>query len=191
MNADIIIVLVIIAVAVVLFVTEWVRYDGVAITVLLALAISGVIPMARAIEGFANPAVVTIAAVLVLSGGLYRTGVANLVGAQVMRLAGNSPVRVTALMMLTAGLMSGLMNNIAATALLLPVVLDIARRLGMRPSRLLIPLAFASLLGGMTTLIGTGPNILLASVLERSGEGSFGLFSFTPVGAAALLVGIL
>ena len=191
MNADIIIVLAIIAVAVVLFVTEWVRYDGVALMVLLALAISGVIPMARAIEGFANPAVVTIAAVLVLSGGLYRTGVANLVGAQVMRFAGDSPLRVTALMMLTAGLMSGIMNNIAATALLLPVALDIARRLGMRPSRLLIPLAFASLLGGMTTLIGTGPNILLSSVLERSGEGTFGLFSFTPVGAAALLAGIM
>ena len=191
LNADVFIVLAIIAVAVVLFVTEWVRYDGVALIVLLALAISGVIPMSRAIEGFANPAVVTIAAVLVLSGGLYRTGVANLVGAQVMRLAGDSPVRVTGLMMLTAGLMSGLMNNIAATALLLPVVLDIARRLGMRPSRLLIPLSFAALLGGMTTLIGTGPNILLSTVLERSGEGSFGLFSFTPVGAAALVLGVL
>ncbi|WP_419941281.1 SLC13 family permease [Candidatus Palauibacter sp.] len=191
LNADIVIVLAIIAVAVVLFVTEWVRYDGVALIVLLALAISGVIPMSRAIEGFANPAVVTIAAVLVLSGGLYRTGVANLVGAQVMRFAGDSPVRVTGLMMLTAGLMSGLMNNIAATALLLPVVLDIARRLGMRPSRLLIPLSFAALLGGMTTLIGTGPNILLSTVLERSGQGSFGLFSFTPVGGAALVLGVL
>ena len=190
-NADIVIVLAIIAVAIVLFVTEWVRYDGVALMVLLSLAISGVIPMSRAIEGFANPAVVTIAAVLVLSGGLYRTGVANLVGAQVMRLAGGSPLRVTVLMMLTAGLMSGVMNNIAATALLLPVVLDISRRFGMRPSRLLIPLAFASLLGGMTTLIGTGPNILLSTVLERTGEGSFGLFSFTPVGATALAVGML
>ncbi|WP_419949065.1 SLC13 family permease [Candidatus Palauibacter sp.] len=191
MNADVVIVLAIIAVAVVLFVTEWVRYDGVALMVLLALAISGVIPMSRAIEGFANPAVVTIAAVLVLSGGLYRTGVANLVGAQVMRLAGDSPIRVTALLMLTAGLMSGVMNNIAATALLLPVALDIARRLGMRASRLLIPLSFGALLGGMTTLIGTGPNILLSTVLERSGEGSFGLFSFTPVGAAALVLGVL
>lgn len=191
LTADVVIVLAIIGVAIVLFVTEWVRYDGVALIVLLSLAISGVIPMARAIEGFANPAVVTIAAVLVLSGGLYRTGVANLVGAQVMRLAGDSPLRVTALLMLTAGLMSGVMNNIAATALLLPVALDIARRLAMRPSRLLIPLSFGALLGGMTTLIGTGPNILLSTVLERSGEGSFGLFSFTPVGAAALALGVL
>ena len=191
LSVDIIIVLAIVLIAVILFVTEWVRYDGVALIVLLALAISGVIPMSRAIEGFANPAVITIAAVLVLSGGLYRTGIANLLGAQVMQFAGASPVRLTAVMMLTAGLMSGVMNNIAATALLLPVVLDIARRLGMRPSRLLIPLAFASLLGGMTTLIGTGPNILLSTILERSGQGEFGLFSFTPVGAAALVLGIL
>ena len=191
LSADIIIVLAIVLVAIVLFVTEWVRYDGVALIVLLALAISGVIPMSRAIEGFANPAVVTIAAVLVLSGGLYRTGIANLLGAQVMRIAGASPVRLTMVMMLTAGLMSGVMNNIAATALLLPVVLDIARRLGMRPSRLLIPLAFAALLGGMTTLIGTGPNILLSTILERSGQGEFGLFSFTPVGTAALVLGVL
>ena len=191
LSADIIIVLAIVLVAIVLFVTEWVRYDGVALIVLLALAISGVIPMSRALEGFANPAVVTIAAVLVLSGGLYRTGIANLLGAQVMRFAGASPARLTAVMMLTAGLMSGVMNNIAATALLLPVVLDISRRLGMRPSRLLIPLAFAALLGGMTTLIGTGPNILLSTILERSGQGEFGLFSFTPVGAAALVLGVL
>ncbi len=190
-TVDIIIVLAIVACAVILFVTEWVRYDGVALIVLLALAISGVIPMSRAIEGFANPAVVTIAAVLVLSGGLYRTGVANLIGSQLMRFTGASPLGLTAVMMLTAGLMSGVMNNIAATALLLPVVLDIARRFGMRPSRLLIPLAFASLLGGMTTLIGTGPNILLSTILERSGQGSFGLFSFTPVGSAALVMGIL
>ncbi len=191
MTADVIIVLAIVAVAVVLFVTEWVRYDGVALMVLLSLAISGVIPMARAIEGFANPAVVTIAAVLVLSGGLYKTGVANLVGAQVLRLAGDSRVRVTALLMLTSGIMSGVMNNTAAVALLIPVVIDISRRLGMRPSRLLIPLSFAALLGGMTTLIGTGPNILLSSILERMGQGGFGFFAFTPVGATALAMGVL
>ncbi len=191
MTADVIIVLAIVAVAVVLFVTEWVRYDGVALMVLLSLAISGVIPMARAIEGFANPAVVTIAAVLVLSGGLYKTGVANLVGAQVLRLAGDSQVRVTALLMLTSGIMSGVMNNTAAVALLIPVVIEISRRLGMRPSRLLIPLSFAALLGGMTTLIGTGPNILLSSILERMGQGGFGFFAFTPVGATALAMGVL
>lgn len=191
MTADVIIVLAIVAVAVVLFVTEWVRYDGVALMVLLSLAISGVIPMARAIEGFANPAVVTIAAVLVLSGGLYKTGVANVVGAQVLRLAGDSQVRVTALLMLTSGLMSGVMNNTAAVALLIPVVIEISRRLGMRPSRLLIPLSFAALLGGMTTLIGTGPNILLSSILERMGQGGFGFFAFTPIGATALTLGVL
>ncbi len=191
MSLDIWIVLGILFVAVVLFATEWVRYDGVAITVLVTLAITGVIPMHRAIEGFASPAVVTIASVLVLSGGLYKTGVANLVGVQVMRFAGESPFRITALLMLATAVVSGFMNNIAAVAMLLPVALDISRRLQLRPSRLLIPVSFAALLGGMTTLIGTGPNILVSNALEVSGQGSFGLFSFTPVGAAALLGGTL
>ncbi|MEJ2311469.1 MAG: SLC13 family permease [Gemmatimonadales bacterium] len=191
MSLDIWIVLGILSVAVVLFVTEWVRYDGVAITVLVTLAITGVIPMQRAIEGFASPAVITIAAVLVLSGGLYKTGVANLVGAQVMRFAGESPFRITALLMLATAIVSAFMNNIAAVAMLLPVALDISRQLRLRPSRLLIPVAFAALLGGMTTLIGTGPNILVSNALEVSGQGSFGMFSFTPVGAAALLGGTL
>ena len=191
MTIDIILVFVIVVSAVVFFVTERVRYDGVAVMVLLALAVIGVIPMVRAIEGFANPAVVTIAAVLVLSGGLYRTGVANLIGAQMLRFSGGSSLRITAVMMLIAGVLSGIMNNTAATALLLPVVVDVARRLAIRPSRLLIPLCFASLLGGMTTLIGTGPNILLSAFMERAGLEAFGLFSFTPVGSAALGAGIL
>ena len=191
MNADVVVVLAVLAAAAVLFVTGRVRYDAVGLSVAVALALLGAIPMERTIEGFANPAVVTIAAVLVLSGGLYRTGVANFVGRRVMGLAGRSPLRVTALLMLTAGLMSGVMNNIAATALLLPVALDIAKRLEMPPSRLLIPLAWASLLGGMTTLIGTGPNILVSEALVAAGEAPVGFFDFTPVGAAALAAGIV
>ncbi len=191
MNADILIVLAILGGAVVLFVTEWVRFDGVALLVLVALALTGVLPPARAIEGFGNPAVVTIAAVLVLSGGLYRTGTANFLGRQVLRLAGRSATRVLALIMLTAGLLSAIMNNIAATALLLPVVLDIARRLRLAPSRLLIPLAWAALLGGMTTLIGTAPNILISGALGSAGFDPFRMFDYMPVGGAVFLAGIL
>ncbi len=191
MTQEIAIVLAILLVAIILLVSEWMRYDGVAVLVLVALAVTGSLPVERAIEGFSSPAVVTIAAVLVLSGGLYKTGIANIVGEAVLHFAGDSPVRVTVLLMLTAGLLSGVMNNIAATALLLPVALDIARRVNVRPSRILIPLSFGSLVGGMTTLIGTGPNILLATALEAAGEGTFGLFSFTPVGSAALAVGVI
>jgi di/tricarboxylate transporter len=191
MTAEVWLVLIIVAIAIVLFVTEWLRYDMVALLVLVSLAITGTIPGSEAIKGFGDPAVVTIASVLVLSGGLYRTGVANLIGRQVLRLAGDSAVRVTLVMMLTAGILSGFMNNIAVGALLLPVVLDIARRIGQPPSRLLIPLAFSTLLGGMTTFIGTAPNILISGALADTGLEPFGMFSFTPLGITALLAGTL
>ncbi len=181
----------IVGAAVVLFVTEWLRFDLVAVLVLVALALAGLVPAAEAIQGFGSPAVVTVAGVLVLSGGLYRTGVANLVGAQVMRWAGDSPLRLIALLMLTAGLLSGIMNNIAVTALLLPVALQISRRLRLPASRLLIPLAWASLLGGMTTLIGTAPNILISGAAGAAGLEPFGMFAFAPVGIAVLLAGIV
>lgn len=189
-TADIIVVLAILGVAVVLLVTEWVRYDGVALIVVAALAITGVIPARRTLEGFASPAVITIAAVLILAGGLYRTGVANVVGRRVLRLAGDSPVRVTALTMLTAGILSGVMTVLATTALLLPVVLDVSRSLRQSPSRLLIPLSFGALLGGMTTLV-PAPNIILSEVMAANGRPPLHMFDFTPVGGAALLIGIL
>ncbi len=177
--------------AVVLFVTEKLRVDLVALLVLLSLAISGVIEHEAALLGFSNHAVIAIASVLVLSGGLQRTGVADLVGRQVMRLAGTGERRLIMVMMTTVGLLSGIMNDIGVTALLLPVVLDIARRLGKPPSKLLMPLAFGSLLGGMTTLIGTSPNILIAGALRDHGLRPFSMFDFTPVGLAALAVGVL
>ena len=190
MTPAVALVLAIVVVAVVLFVTEWLRYDVVGILVLLALTLTGLITHEQAFLGFSNEAVVTIAAVLVLSGGLARTGVANLVGRQVLRLAGNSRARLILVIMLTAGLLSGLMNDIAVAALMLPVVMDIARRIEVSPSELLIPLAFASLLGGMTTLIGTAPNILISGALADAGYEAFGMFHFTPVGITVLLAGV-
>jgi len=187
---SVVLVLAIVVAAVVLFVTEWLRYDVVGILVLLALALLGLITHEQALEGFSNEAVVTIAAVLVLSGGLARTGVANLVGRYVLRLAGESRFRLILVIMVTAGVLSGIMNDIAVTALMLPVVIDIARRLGQPASRLLMPLAFACLLGGMTTLIGTAPNILIAGALGDAGYEPFGMFAFTPVGGTVLVAGV-
>jgi di/tricarboxylate transporter len=187
---SILLVLAIVAAAVVLFVTEWVRYDLVALIVLLLLALTGLITSTEAIQGFSNPAVITIAAVLVLSGGLYRTGIAHFVGDHVLRLAGEGAGRLTLLLMVTAGLLSGIMNNIAVSALLIPVVLEISGRTGHAPSKLLIPLAFASLLGGMTTLIGTAPNILISGAAADAGLGAFGMFAYAPVGIAALVAGV-
>ena len=191
MTFSIAFVLGLLGVAIVLFVTEWLRVDLVAFLALLILAVTGIITHDEALAGFSNRAVVTIASVLVLSAGLVRTGVAQLVGHQIMRLAGESEFRLLLVMMATVGIFSGVMNNIGVAALLLPVIMDIAKRTQTSPSRLLMPLAFASLLGGLTTLIATAPNILISNALEVDGFAGFKLFDFLPVGGIALVVGLI
>ncbi|MFQ5593556.1 MAG: SLC13 family permease [Anaerolineae bacterium] len=190
MTPQIAAVLAIIMLAVMLFVTERLGMDLVSLLVLVSLALTGLVTPAQALSGFSNPAVVTVWAVFILSGGLARTGVANVVGRQVLRLAGDGELRLVTVIMLTAGVMSAFMNNVGVAALLLPVVMDIARRTGRPPSRLLMPLAFGSLLGGLTTLIGTPPNILISNAMRESGLRAFQLFDYTPVGLAVMLAGV-
>ncbi|MFQ6100319.1 MAG: SLC13 family permease [Anaerolineae bacterium] len=190
MTPEITLTLAIIATAVVLFVTERLRVDAVALLVLIGLTLTGLVTPAEALSGFSNPAVVTVWAMFILSGGLSRTGVANLIGRQVLRLAGQGEGRLVAVIMLVGGALSAFMNNVAVTALLLPVVVDIARRAGRPPSKLLIPLAFGSLLGGLNTLIGTPPNLLVSTALRDYGLYAFQLFDYTPVGLAVMLAGV-
>ena len=191
MTIEIIIVLGILAVSVILFITEWVGMDVVALLVLGALAISGFVTPAEALSGFSSPAVVTVWAVLILSGALARTGVASLIGQRLMRLAGDSEVRLMVIIMLTVGVLSGFMNTIGVVSLFLPVVLDISRKKRQPPSKLLIPLAFAALLGGLNTLIGTPPNILIAEALKNASLRPFSMFEFMPVGISVLIVGTI
>ena len=183
-------VLAILSLAVALFVTERLAVDLVALLVLGSLALTGLVTPVEALSGFSNPAVVTVAAVFVLSGALSRTGVASAVGRQILRFAGTSEVQLVVVIMLTAGALSAFMNNVGVAALLLPVVMDIARRTNRPPSRLLIPLAFGALLGGLTTLIGTPPNILVSDALSDAGLGSFQMFDYAPVGLVVMLVGV-
>jgi len=191
MTIEILIVLTILIIAIVLFITEWVRMDVVALLVLSSLAVAGLVTPSEALSGFSNPAVVTVWAVLILSGGLARTGVAGLIGRRLMRLAGDSEIRLLIIIMLTVGILSGFMNDIGVASLFLPVVIDIARRTKQPPSKLLMPLAFAALLGGLTTLIGTPPNILISEALKEAGLRPFRMFDYTPVGIAVLLAGIV
>jgi di/tricarboxylate transporter len=190
MTLEIALVLGILFAAILLFVTERVRVDVVALMVLVSLVFTGLLTPLQAISGFSNPAVVTVWAVFILSGALGRTGVARILGRQILRMSGNSESRLTMVIMLTSALLSAFMNNVGVAALLLPVVMDISRRTRRSPSRLLIPLAFSSLLGGLTTLIGTPPNILVAAALGEHGLTPFRFFDFTPVGAAVVLAGI-
>ena len=191
MTVSIALVLLVLGFAILLFVTEWVSVDVVALLVLISLALTGLISHTQALSGFSNPAVVTIAAVLVLSGGLIRTGVAHWIGLQILRLVGESELQLLVVIMSTAGFLSGIMNNIAVLAMMLPVVLDLARRLGRSPSKLLMPLAFSSLLGGLTTLIGTSSNILISGALNDKGLAAFELLDFTPLGVIVLFLGIV
>jgi di/tricarboxylate transporter len=190
MTVEIVLVLSIMLAAIILFVTEWIRVDVVALMVLVSLALTGLVTPAQALSGFANLAVVTVWAVLILSAALARTGVAGLIGRPVLRLAGGSEARLIATIMLLVGVLSGFMNDIGVAALMLPVVVDIARRTGRAPSRLLIPLAFAALLGGLNTLIGTPPNILISEALRQYGLEPFHMFDYTPTGVVVMLSGI-
>jgi len=191
MNLDIIIVLGILTISVLFFITEWVRMDVVALLVLGSLAITGLVTPAEALSGFSSSAVVTVWAVLILSAGLARTGIASLIGQRLMHLAGDSEVRLLIIIMMTAGLLSGFMNTIGVVSLFLPVIIDISRKKKQPPSKLLIPLAFAALLGGLNTLIGTPPNILISEALKNAGLQPFSMFEFVPVGISVLIAGTI
>jgi di/tricarboxylate transporter len=191
MNTDILIVSMILAAAIALFISNRVRIDLVGLLVLGSLAVSGIVSPVQALSGFSNPAVITVWAVLILSGGLARTGIASKLGKFVLRLAGEDEIKLLVIIMFTSGILSGFMNSIGVASLYLPVVIDIARRTNRPPSRFLMPLAFACLMGGLTTLIGTPPNILISEALRESGFTPFRMFDFTPIGLAILTSGII
>ena len=190
MTPDTALIFSILAVAVVFLISEWIPLEVTALLSLGAVALTGLVSPVEALSGFSNPAVVTIWAVFILSGGLTRTGVANIIGNFVLRLAGSSETRMIVVIMVTAGVMSAIMNNVAVAALMLPVVMDIARHTGIAPSRLLMPLAYGSLLGGLTTQIGTPPNILVSDAMRDEGLAAFTFFDFTPVGLIIMFSGI-
>jgi di/tricarboxylate transporter len=137
------------------------------------LAVTEIVSPKEALAGFSNPAVVTIWAVFILSGGLTRTGIANILGRQLLKVAGGGGIVAGVIIMVIAGGLSAFMNNVAVAALMLPVVMDIARKTDRSPSILLMPLAYGSLLGGLTTMIGTPPNILVSEALRENGLEPF------------------
>lgn len=166
------------------------RHDMVALAALLVSVAAGLVPAGQAFAGFGHPAVVTVASVLVLSHGLQRTGAVDLLARRL--LPGEAaPTPAIAALITLAALLSAFMNNVAALALLMPVAIRSANRLRLAPGQLLMPLAFGSILGGMTTLIGTPPNLIVASFRARESHGDgFAMFDFTPVGLAVALAGI-
>lgn len=166
------------------------RYDLVALAALLGSVLLGLVPGDEAFMGFGHPAVITVAAVLVLSRGFERSGVVDVIAEQVLKVGDRLFLQLAALTG-TVVVLSGFMNNVGALALLLPVAMRLAREHDTSPSLLLMPLAFGSLLGGLTTLIGTPPNIIIASYRRTVTGDAFGMFSFSPVGVSVALAGLV
>ena len=191
MTLDIAIVLIILGVSLVLFISEVIRMDLVALLVLGALALTGLVDADQAFAGFSNGAVITVWAMFILSEGLTRTGIADIIGRQVMRLGGTREFTMIIVIMVTGAVLSAFMNNIGVAALMLPVVVDVARRTRIPASRLLMPLAYSTLLGGLMTQIGTPPNLLISESLTRFGLEPFKLFDFTPLGGAVMAIGVI
>lgn len=189
MSNDILTVFAILAVAVALFMSDRLRLDLVALLSLLALVLSGILTLPEALAGFADPLVIMIAALFVVGGGIFRTGVAAHFGRALGRVAGRSRARLTLVLMLGAGALSGFMSSTGTVAVMLPVAAAMAWNAGLSPSLLLLPLSIGALLGGLLTLIGTAPNIVVANQLEAAGLEPFGFFDFTPIGVAVLLAG--
>lgn len=183
--------LAVLAVVVVLFVTERLRVDVVALLGLLAVAWLGLVTPQQALSGFSSNAVISIIAVMVMGHGMDRTGVMNRVARPIIGMAGRSEGRLITLVSGTAGLLSAFMQNIGAAALFLPAVQRISQRLRVPPSRLFMPLGFSAILGGTLTMVGSSPLIVLNDLLRQGDAEPFDLFAVTPVGLVLLGAGVL
>ena len=190
MTWEIVFVLVLTICAVVLFVTEKFSTDVVAILVMIALLVSGILTPAEGLAGFANTATVTVGAMFVLSAGVFRSGAVNFVARALGRLARRSSGLALFVLMVGVGVLSSFLNNTAAVAILIPVVIVVARRADTSPSKLLMPLSYASMFGGMCTVLGTSTNILASSIAEQAGLGTFGMLEFTKLGVIFFAVGV-
>ena len=191
MTGDIQFIFLLLAITVALFIWDRIRMDIVALSVAVTLALSGLLTPTEVVSGFGMPVVVMIAGLFVVGEGLFRTGLAASAGQWLIKVGGTSEVRLLLFMIPLVAFLSAFMSSTGAVALLIPVVLSMSHKSGMSPSKLLMPLAFASLVGGMLTLIGTPPNIVVSSQMEKAGLAPFEFFDFTPIGIVILLVAMI
>lgn len=190
MGVDLGIVLALLLASVVLFILNKPRMDVVALLVILALPLSGILTLEETLSGFSDPSVLLIAALFVIGQGLVSTGIAYQLSDWIIQRSGNSETRLLILLMLTVAGLGAVMSSTGVVAIFIPIVLSIANRLGSSPARLLMPMSVAGLTSGMLTLVATAPNMVVHSELVRSGNDGFGFFSITPIGLAVLALGI-
>ncbi len=190
MSTEQILILVILLATAAMFLWNRWRHDMVAVGALIACVTAGLVPAADAFAGFGHPAVITVACVLILSSGLKSSGAVDVLTRYVVPSASGPTLTILALTALAA-LLSAFMNNVGALALLMPVAIQISAKQNLAPGKVLMPLAFGSILGGMTTLIGTPPNLIVSAFRRDTGAGAFGMFDFSPVGLSVAVTGVL
>jgi len=177
--------------AVIFFVNGKIRSDLVALSALILLMLFGILTPAEALSGFSNSIVIMMIGLFVVGGGVFRTGLANVISRKILNLAGNSEAKLFVLVMLVTSAIGGFVSNTGTVALMLPIVVSLAMAAGTSPSRFLMPLAFAGSMGGMMTLIGTPPNLIIDSTLREAGFEGLSFFSFLPIGLICVTLGIV
>ena len=193
MTPEMILTMVVLVFVVWLFVSEWIRVDVVGVLMMVLLPILGLISGKQAFVGLSSNAVCSIIAVIIIGAGLDKTGVMNQVAGPIIRLAGASEKRIMILISGTVGVISSMMQNIGAAALFLPAALRVSKRVGVLPSRILMPMGFCAIIGGTLTLVGASPTILLNDLLVLEGKPlePFGLFTQTPIGFCLLATALI
>ena len=178
-------------IAAALFVSGKVRSDLVAICSLLALLLAQILTPAEGLSGFSNSTVIMMVGLFIVGGGIFQTGLAKMISSKMMMLAGTSQLRLFLLVMIGTGIIGSVVSNTGTVAVMMPIVVSMAAAAGTSARRLLMPLAFASSMGGMMTLIGTPPNLIVSDTLQNAGYAPLSFFSFLPVGLVTLTVGVL
>lgn len=183
--------LVILAISVTMFIIGRVRSDVVAVCAMAALLIFGILTPGEALAGFSSTVVIMMVGLFVVGGAIFQTGLAKAASQRIMALAGGNDTFMFLLVMFATAIIGAFVSNTGTIALMMPVVVSVATQKGMHPGRMLMPLAFASSMGGMLTLIGTPPNLVIQEALTRAGETPLTFFSFTPVGLIIVVIGVL
>ncbi|MGG4346145.1 SLC13 family permease [Paenibacillus lautus] len=191
MNGPMIVTLSVLAVASALFMSGKVRSDLVAIGVLMVLMLTDILSPAEALSGFSNSVVIMMIGLFVVGGGIFQTGLAKMASGKLLKLGGGSETRLLIMIMLVTSLIGGFVSNTGTVAVMLPIVVSLAFSAEINPGRLLMPLAFASSLGGMLTLIGTPPNLVIQETLINAGYERLSFFAFLPIGLVCLATGII
>ena len=183
--------LIILLVSSLLFMSGKVRSDLVAMCALVLLVLFGILTPEEALSGFSDKVVVMMIGLFVVGGAIFQTGLAKMISSKILKLAGDSEVKLLVLVMLVTSFIGAFVSNTGTVALMMPIVVSMAMSGNINSSRLLMPMAFASSMGGMMTLIGTPPNLVIEGEMVKAGYEKLSFFSFTPVGLVCLLVGLL